>query len=338
MRLSSTLSLVMAALSSAAVLAQTDDRPTQDRPAASTRPADYVFLDEVLGAKVSIQPGAEARREAAEDNDKVKRPDGEIEDLLLDCRNGAFEYAVVSFGGVLGLGDKRVAVPTRLLKWNGTTKSYDLSANEDQLKGLPAFDLKEARKRGLDNEVVVVRSSWTKLDAPGAHPERGIDTTGKDDPTKPDRTRDDPTKVADAEARRDTGVAKDPATGAQKPQGKVMTGTTFTVVPTQYIAASDVDDYPVYALGERFGKIDKCIVDRGANKLVYCVVDHGGALGVGETEYLIPHRVMTLCRDGDNQIFCVNQSVEQMKAGVKYEKPKNGVLDPDAAKRADSMR
>ncbi len=36
---------------------------------------------------------------------------GKIEDLVIDARNSRVAYAILSFGGVLGLGDKHFAIP-----------------------------------------------------------------------------------------------------------------------------------------------------------------------------------------------------------------------------------
>jgi hypothetical protein len=140
MKMYSPLLLTVAALSGAAVPAQ-DDRVAPPRVASPVGSPDYAFLDDVLGAKVTIQPGAEARREAAAENEKVKRPAGEIKDLILENKSGNIEGAVVSFGGVLGIGDKTVALPISLFTWNAADKQYQLAATEDQLKALPAFDV-----------------------------------------------------------------------------------------------------------------------------------------------------------------------------------------------------
>jgi sporulation protein YlmC with PRC-barrel domain len=46
---------------------------------------------------------------------KVKNPNGEnlgdIKDLVIDPENGQVVYGVVSFGGILGIGDKLFAIP-----------------------------------------------------------------------------------------------------------------------------------------------------------------------------------------------------------------------------------
>ena len=40
---------------------------------------------------------------------------GQIEEIVLDARTGCVRYAVLGFGGVLGIGRKRLAVPWRAL-------------------------------------------------------------------------------------------------------------------------------------------------------------------------------------------------------------------------------
>jgi sporulation protein YlmC with PRC-barrel domain len=48
--------------------------------------------------------GSDVRNESGEDL-------GEVEDLVIDASSGSIEYAVLSFGGVLGIGDKLFAIP-----------------------------------------------------------------------------------------------------------------------------------------------------------------------------------------------------------------------------------
>ena len=40
---------------------------------------------------------------------------GQIEDFMIDLENGRIAYAVLSFGGFLGMGDKLFAIPWKLL-------------------------------------------------------------------------------------------------------------------------------------------------------------------------------------------------------------------------------
>jgi len=81
-------------------------------------------------------------------NEKNERL-GKIEDLVLDPSAGTIRYAVLSFGGLLGMGDKYFALPWKSVSFvakgqssSGTEKeSYCvLNVNKDFLKNAPGFD------------------------------------------------------------------------------------------------------------------------------------------------------------------------------------------------------
>jgi sporulation protein YlmC with PRC-barrel domain len=66
---------------------------------------------------------------------------GKIEDIVFDRHDGRMTYAVLSFGGFLGLGEKYFAIP-----WNAlTTKAGEentliLNVDKERLKNAPGFD------------------------------------------------------------------------------------------------------------------------------------------------------------------------------------------------------
>ena len=47
---------------------------------------------------------------------------GKIEDLVIDARNSRVAYAILSFGGVLGLGDKHFAIPWEALTFRSVAE------------------------------------------------------------------------------------------------------------------------------------------------------------------------------------------------------------------------
>jgi sporulation protein YlmC with PRC-barrel domain len=71
---------------------------------------------------------------------------GEIADVVLDPQTGQVAYAVLSFGGILGLGEKYFAIPwAALAPKTPTTKGaqYDrfvLNVDKERLKNAPSFD------------------------------------------------------------------------------------------------------------------------------------------------------------------------------------------------------
>jgi sporulation protein YlmC with PRC-barrel domain len=65
---------------------------------------------------------------------------GTIKELMIDMSSGTINYAVLSFGGFLGMGDRLFAVPWRALTLDSTNKRFTLSATKEQLKNAPGFD------------------------------------------------------------------------------------------------------------------------------------------------------------------------------------------------------
>ena len=65
---------------------------------------------------------------------------GEIKEIMLDMRNGEVAYAVLSFGGFLGMGEKLFAVPWRALKLDTENKRFVLNVDKERLRDAPGFD------------------------------------------------------------------------------------------------------------------------------------------------------------------------------------------------------
>ena len=65
---------------------------------------------------------------------------GDIKEIMLDMRSGRVAYAVLSFGGFLGMGEKLFAVPWNALILDTKNKRFVLNVERDRLKGAPGFD------------------------------------------------------------------------------------------------------------------------------------------------------------------------------------------------------
>jgi sporulation protein YlmC with PRC-barrel domain len=88
-------------------------------------------LPEVLSAKTII--GDEVKNRAGEDL-------GKIEELMIDLDNGKVAYAVLSFGGFLGMGDKLFAIPFQSLQLDADRHHFLLDVDKERLKQAPGFD------------------------------------------------------------------------------------------------------------------------------------------------------------------------------------------------------
>jgi sporulation protein YlmC with PRC-barrel domain len=65
---------------------------------------------------------------------------GKIEDLVLDTGAGRIAYAVLSFGGFLGMGDKYFAIPWTAFHFNLTENRMVLNVDKKLLEKAPGFD------------------------------------------------------------------------------------------------------------------------------------------------------------------------------------------------------
>jgi sporulation protein YlmC with PRC-barrel domain len=65
---------------------------------------------------------------------------GEIKDIMLDVPSGRVAYAVLSFGGILGMGDKLFAIPWQALKLDPENHRFILDADKETLENAPGFD------------------------------------------------------------------------------------------------------------------------------------------------------------------------------------------------------
>jgi sporulation protein YlmC with PRC-barrel domain len=65
---------------------------------------------------------------------------GDIKELMIDMKSGSLAYAVLSFGGVLGMGEKLFAVPWSALTLDTENKRFTLDVPKLALKDAPGFD------------------------------------------------------------------------------------------------------------------------------------------------------------------------------------------------------
>jgi sporulation protein YlmC with PRC-barrel domain len=65
---------------------------------------------------------------------------GDIKEFMLDMRTGQVAYAVLSFGGILGMGNKLFAVPWESLELDTVNKRFILDVSKKSLENAPGFD------------------------------------------------------------------------------------------------------------------------------------------------------------------------------------------------------
>ncbi len=68
---------------------------------------------------------------------------GQIEDVVLDKESNSILFAVVGFGGFLGMAEKYHPIPWASLDYQDGENAYVVSYTKEQLKGAPAGSIDE---------------------------------------------------------------------------------------------------------------------------------------------------------------------------------------------------
>lgn len=79
---------------------------------------------------------------------------GNIKAIMLDVPNGRIAYAVLSFGGFMGFGNKLFAIPWSELQLDAQNKCFILDVPAERLESAPGFD--------ADNWPAMADVSWAQ--------------------------------------------------------------------------------------------------------------------------------------------------------------------------------
>src|SRR6476619_3994736 len=81
---------------------------------------------------------------------------GDIKDLVVDPMDGDIDYAVLDYGGFLGVGDKYFAVPWEAFKFSADGKKAILDVTKKDLKQAPGFDKKHWPDLNSRDQAIVI--------------------------------------------------------------------------------------------------------------------------------------------------------------------------------------
>ena len=89
---------------------------------------------------------------------------GSIARVMIGKRSGKVGYAVMSFGGFMGIGEDYYPLPWMLLTYNPRLGGYEVNITDAQLKGAPKYTTHEnwdwsTRSQAID-EYYNVRPGW----------------------------------------------------------------------------------------------------------------------------------------------------------------------------------
>ena len=90
---------------------------------------------------------------------------GQVQTFVVDMNEGLIAFALVSFGGFLGISDKWFALPWDALKWHPETTKFILDMPEDVLRNAPGMDkdkwLEEIDKWQENKDLAVLDRYYT---------------------------------------------------------------------------------------------------------------------------------------------------------------------------------
>ena len=81
---------------------------------------------------------------------------GKIDDVMIDKTSGNVAYAIMSFGGFLGMGNSYHPVPWPVLKYDTGLGGYVVNLSKEQLQASPSYttgDEPDWDDRGYDKHV-----------------------------------------------------------------------------------------------------------------------------------------------------------------------------------------
>jgi len=110
-------------------------RPSSEVPSDET--STLISADKVEGTSV-MNPAGETL--------------GSIEDIMIDKRSGKVAYAVMSFGGFLGIGDRHHPLPWSVLKYDTNLNGYVVNLDKQTLERAPTY--------GIEDEVDLADESY----------------------------------------------------------------------------------------------------------------------------------------------------------------------------------
>ena len=223
---------------------------------------------------------------------------GKVEELVIEPGSGTIDYAVISFGGFLGMGEKLFAVPFSLLK-APEVREGDKMAHF-------TFDVDKAK---LEKAPGFEKKNWPDISAPAWAME--IDTYYSTKRAHP----------ASAEAG---------APGDKKDPGAAIDANAST----RLCKASDVLGKKVEnPANDNLGDVKELVLDPRRSRVSYFVMKSGGFLGMGDKLFAIPWSVMRVHRMENKDKLVLDLPKEKFtKAPEYHDKDWTAMSDPEWVK------
>jgi hypothetical protein len=174
---------------------------------------------------------------------------------------------------------------------------------------------------GIGDRVVLVPMSSLEYDTDDGKPHYELKMTSAQLKTLP---HFDPDKAEaeglDAAIERAKGSIGTPVGASARTGEKTGTGPGNTTEPPSLVLATRLEGATLNASDTEFGKIANASFDVKRNQIDYFLVSHGGALGVGDTTYLVPHAACLWTRVDDKPAVKLSKTAAQLETAPEYKK------------------
>lgn len=292
-----------------------------DRSAAA-RPASVIKSSDIIGADVTNEQGEDL---------------GNVDELMIDTDRGRVAYAVLSFGGFMGVGDKLFALPWESLTAAPGTNQFYLNVDKAQLKNAPGFDkdnwpdmANEQWNRDIythyqrdpywENE-----GNWDREPGDGVDRKLGANNDQMTGQPRRDMDRDggigrEPGDGVDRKLGRDNDVRTAPGERGMdrdRDMNRRVPADRNAVMAFNLAKASDLVGADVENLqDEDLGEIDALAIDSTGGRVTYAVVGVGGFLGIGEQMIAVPWSALRRGDEADQFVLDIDR--ERLEAAPRF--------------------
>ncbi len=207
---------------------------------------------------------------------------GEVEDLIVS--SGDVKLAVISVGGLLGVGDKRIALPYDQISVAPDGNTLYVSMTEEELKSKAAFD-----PDGHDADQKAAADRTPERTAPG---ERAAAPAARTPAAAPAPSSTAARRDAETPAR---AAAPERETSApQRSPAAAGTSAARTLKASEQPASSLIGASVVDSQNSKIGKIRDLIVTAGRQGVQAIVAVGGGVAGLGSRLVAVPLDDLTI--------------------------------------------
>lgn len=290
--------MMAAAVAATAAVLMAQTTPTS--PPASTPPAK----ERQVGKEKQAQQAPKLRRVSeitgkmasgtnvvGSDNQKL----GDIDHLAIDLNSGKVAFAVISSGGVAGVGGTWRPVPLKAIKFSELNDPAQLNVAKAEFESAPSID----------------RDSWNKLTEnefrTTVHKHYKIEIDVDRDRDR-DRDRDGDRDLSRSTERETTRTTTTTSTTA-----KANTGTWNLIRSDECIGmkVSNPQD-------ENLGEVNDLVCDLNQAKIAYVVLGFGGFLGMGEKLFAVPWQALNL--DQAEKEFVINVDKDRLRDAPGFDR------------------